>query len=421
MVERAARWTAAGCAATTCAIAVAAPLLARGLEGAPGVPHAVLHPQDVLIPPVYALTGAALVWLRTRNAVGWILLTIGVCGMSGTFLGVYGIPGIRLRCGAAGARDRVVAGVVAVAADAVPAADAAAVVVSDGAFAVAAVAAGGDLHRGRAGRPGAGYGVHRRIAARLARRCPAAAGSASCRADAAHGARVRPACGDLGGVYRQRSVAVVAREGARAGPAGVAADRHDGRRRVGVHRAGGVGVQRRAGRRPDGGRGRGAALRAARHRGRPASGAALRPAHPAGRCRLRRDHRRRVGAAADRPAADLHRRRGRGGRSGARARPVAAIRRAAARRRGRRPAGGGEPGRPCGRGRRRRRADLPGTGLGRRGRRRAVCGPARRTRRDRRTATPGRRRPVPDDGRDPAQLRRGTSLGGWKSPPRPAG
>jgi signal transduction histidine kinase len=91
MVERAARWTAAGCAATTCAIAVAAPLLARGLEGAPGVPHAVLHPQDVLIPPVYALTGAALVWLRTRNAVGWILLTIGVCGMSGTFLGVYGI------------------------------------------------------------------------------------------------------------------------------------------------------------------------------------------------------------------------------------------------------------------------------------------------------------------------------------------
>jgi len=91
MGERAARWAAAACAAATCAMAVVTPLLARGLQGAPGVPYDVLHTWDALVPPVYALTGAALVWLRPRNALGWILVAGGTFGMAGTLLGVYGI------------------------------------------------------------------------------------------------------------------------------------------------------------------------------------------------------------------------------------------------------------------------------------------------------------------------------------------
>ncbi len=89
--EQTIRWTAAGCAAATCAMAVVTPLLARGIEGASGTPDALLQPQDVLISPVYALTGAALVWLRTHNALGWVLLVIGMCGMSAVFFRVAGI------------------------------------------------------------------------------------------------------------------------------------------------------------------------------------------------------------------------------------------------------------------------------------------------------------------------------------------
>ena len=91
MGERAARWAAVGCAAATCAMAAITPVLARGLQGAPGVRFDVLHTWDVLVPPVYALTGAALVWLRPRNALGWLLLGGGACSMTGTLLGVYGI------------------------------------------------------------------------------------------------------------------------------------------------------------------------------------------------------------------------------------------------------------------------------------------------------------------------------------------
>lgn len=74
-------------------MAVATPLLAGGIERAPGVPEAVLQPQDVLISPVYALIGAALLWLRPRNALGGVLLAIGVCGMSAVFFRGYGIRG----------------------------------------------------------------------------------------------------------------------------------------------------------------------------------------------------------------------------------------------------------------------------------------------------------------------------------------
>jgi hypothetical protein len=91
MGERVARWAAAGFAAVSVAMAVVTPLLARDLQGAPGVRYDVLHTWDVLVPPVYAVTGAALVWLRPRNALGWILVAGGTCGMASTVLGVYGI------------------------------------------------------------------------------------------------------------------------------------------------------------------------------------------------------------------------------------------------------------------------------------------------------------------------------------------
>lgn len=91
MTGRAARWTVAGCVAATFAMAVAAFLLARGLHGARGVGTVAVRPRDVMIPAVYVLTGAGLVWLRPRNAVGWVLVGVGVCPVASTFLGVYGV------------------------------------------------------------------------------------------------------------------------------------------------------------------------------------------------------------------------------------------------------------------------------------------------------------------------------------------
>jgi signal transduction histidine kinase len=91
MTGRAAQWTIAGCVAATFAMGVATFLLARGLEGAPGVGNVAVRPRSVTIPAVYVLTGAALVWLRPRNAVGWVLVGCGMCPVASTFLGVYGV------------------------------------------------------------------------------------------------------------------------------------------------------------------------------------------------------------------------------------------------------------------------------------------------------------------------------------------
>jgi hypothetical protein len=55
MGEQAARWAAASCAAASCAMAAVTPILARGLQGAPGVRYDVLHTWDALVPPVYAV------------------------------------------------------------------------------------------------------------------------------------------------------------------------------------------------------------------------------------------------------------------------------------------------------------------------------------------------------------------------------
>jgi signal transduction histidine kinase len=86
-----ARWAGVTCAAGCLVLATAAPLLARGLAGAPGVPYTVFKAQDALVPIAYAGIGAAVIWLRTRNAVGWILLAIGTSGMASDVLGIYGI------------------------------------------------------------------------------------------------------------------------------------------------------------------------------------------------------------------------------------------------------------------------------------------------------------------------------------------
>src|SRR4051812_4018247 len=91
MRDPAARRVGVACAVVCLAMAVAAPVLARGLAGAPGVPYTPFKPLDPLVPTACAVIGAALIWLRTRNAVGWILLAIGTCGTAGVVLGVYGI------------------------------------------------------------------------------------------------------------------------------------------------------------------------------------------------------------------------------------------------------------------------------------------------------------------------------------------
>ena len=70
MVGRAARWTVAGCVTATVTMAVASFLLAAGLEGVPGVGNVAVSPKDVLVPGVYVLIGAALVWLRTGTRSG---------------------------------------------------------------------------------------------------------------------------------------------------------------------------------------------------------------------------------------------------------------------------------------------------------------------------------------------------------------
>jgi signal transduction histidine kinase len=91
MRDPAVRRAGVTCAATCLAMAAAAPVLARGLEHAPGVPYTVLKAQDVVVPTACGVIGAALVWLRPRNAVGWMLLVIGTCGATGIVLGIYGI------------------------------------------------------------------------------------------------------------------------------------------------------------------------------------------------------------------------------------------------------------------------------------------------------------------------------------------
>lgn len=91
MAERGARLTVAGCVAVTFAVAVGAFVLARDLTGGPGVGNVAVSPRDMMLPVVYVLTGAALVWLRARNAVGWIMTCSGLCVVWSTFLGVYGV------------------------------------------------------------------------------------------------------------------------------------------------------------------------------------------------------------------------------------------------------------------------------------------------------------------------------------------
>jgi signal transduction histidine kinase len=84
------RGLAVTCAAACLAMAAAAPVLAHGLTGAAGVPYVVFKPQDPLVATACAVIGAALVWLRAHNAVGWILLAIGTCGVTNIVLGIYG-------------------------------------------------------------------------------------------------------------------------------------------------------------------------------------------------------------------------------------------------------------------------------------------------------------------------------------------
>ena len=65
-------------------------ILRRGLVDVPGVPF---HPRagDVLIQPVFVLTGAAWAWLRPRNALGWLLIVMGTTNIANVFLSIYGV------------------------------------------------------------------------------------------------------------------------------------------------------------------------------------------------------------------------------------------------------------------------------------------------------------------------------------------
>jgi hypothetical protein len=78
------------CVAATLAMVVGAPILGRGLEAVPGVRYQP-RVNDVVIQPVFVLTGAALAWLRPRNPLGWLLMAMGTTNIGNVFLGTYGV------------------------------------------------------------------------------------------------------------------------------------------------------------------------------------------------------------------------------------------------------------------------------------------------------------------------------------------
>src|SRR4051794_4834668 len=91
MRTSAVRWAGVLGAAACLGMAAAVPVLARGLADSAGVRYAPFRPQDIVFPIACAMIGGTLVWLRTRNAVGWVLLAMGACGVTGMLAGVYGV------------------------------------------------------------------------------------------------------------------------------------------------------------------------------------------------------------------------------------------------------------------------------------------------------------------------------------------
>jgi hypothetical protein len=90
MGVRVARAAVLACVAATLAMVIGALVLGRGLAPVPGVPYHP-HARDVLIQPVFVLTGAALAWLRPRNALGWLLVAMGTTNIGNVFLSAYGV------------------------------------------------------------------------------------------------------------------------------------------------------------------------------------------------------------------------------------------------------------------------------------------------------------------------------------------
>ncbi|HEU4426325.1 MAG TPA: hypothetical protein VFR67_27615, partial [Pilimelia sp.] len=87
---RVAKAAVVACVAATFAMVIGSLVLGRGLDAGPGVPFH-LYARDVVIQPVFVLTGAALAWLRPRNALGWLLMAMGTTNIGNVFLSVYGV------------------------------------------------------------------------------------------------------------------------------------------------------------------------------------------------------------------------------------------------------------------------------------------------------------------------------------------
>lgn len=91
MRASAVRWVGVIGAAVCLVMAAAVPVLARGLAGAPGVRYVPFRPQDIVFPVACVVVGGTVVWLRTTNAVGWVLFAMGACGVIGMLAAVYGV------------------------------------------------------------------------------------------------------------------------------------------------------------------------------------------------------------------------------------------------------------------------------------------------------------------------------------------